>query len=66
MAIASAFIAYVGSTAYDLRKVAQYSIDPENSLYVRVRFTDSDETVITLAKSSFEEAYAAALTAEGG
>lgn len=65
MAVSSAFIAYVGTTAYDLRKVAQYCPHQDPTM-VNVRFMDSPETVITLEKASFEEAYAIALTAEGG
>jgi len=66
MAIASPFIAYIGTTGYDLRKVASYVLDADNSNQVNVRFTDSPETVIPLEKTSFESAYAASLTAEGG
>lgn len=65
MPITSPFVAYVGNTGYDLRKVQSYVPDQDPTM-VQVRFQDSPETVVTVTKESFELAYAAALTAEGG
>jgi hypothetical protein len=64
MAVSSPYIAYVGTTAYDLRKVsAVIDIDANT---VGVRFIDEPRLTVQFDKTSFEVAWQAALNASGG
>jgi hypothetical protein len=66
MPVASVFILYVGTSAYDLRKVSSavpHQTDPD---LIMVRFIDEPRTVIPFDKATFEPAWEDALTANSG
>jgi hypothetical protein len=65
MPVTSAFVYYVGNTAYDLRKVSQVW-DTNGGTQVAVRFIDDEKTFVTFGKIAFEAAWQAALNAGGG
>lgn len=66
MPVVSVYILYVGSSAYDLRKVSSAVPHQTNPLLVMVRFIDEPRTAIPFVKATFEPAWEAALNAGGG
>jgi hypothetical protein len=65
MAVTSAHIFYVGSTAYDLRKVESWWTDPDNATFVFVRFISCDTTAVKMNLAAFEAAKQASMNADG-
>ena len=63
MSVSSPYIVYVGSTAFDLRKVSSVIEPSDQPSSVIVRFIDEAKTTITLDRTSFEAAWQAALNA---
>lgn len=66
MPVVSVHILYVGTTAYDLRKVSSAIPDSSNVLRVLVRFMDDPRLVVPFVKATFEPAWQASLAAGGG
>lgn len=66
MPVVSDYILYVGSSAYDLRKVSSAVPHQTDPLLVMVRFIDEPRTAIAFVKATFEPAWEAALNAGGG
>lgn len=61
--IISPYILNYGASAYDMRKVAMYSIDGEDTNYVNVRFVNINDTSVRLPKAAFETQLQAAMNA---
>lgn len=66
MAVANVHILYVGSSAYDLRKVSSIVAHQTDPLLVMARFYDDPRTAIPFVKATFEAAWQASLDAGGG
>jgi ribosomal protein S27E len=62
MAVTSPFIWYIGTSAYDLRKVSSAVANPDPTL-INVRFIDCPQVAITFDKAAFEAAWQTCLTA---
>lgn len=60
MPVSSPYILYVGTSAYDLRKVSSVASNPSPSL-VNVRFIDCPQATIAFDKTTFEAAWESAL-----
>lgn len=61
MPVSHPHILYVGTTAYDLRKVTSVVVDQENPNIVWVRFQDENRTTVPLPRIPFETAWQASL-----
>jgi hypothetical protein len=67
MPVTSDFILYVGTSAYDLRKVSSSVPAQDDPLYRMVRFIDEPRAAIRFLAATFDPAWQAALDAsEGG
>jgi hypothetical protein len=63
MAVTSPFIYYIGTSAYDLRKVSSAVVANDDPLYLQVRFIDEPRASIRFLAATFEPAWQAALDA---
>lgn len=66
MPVVNVHILYVGTSAYDLRKVSSAVPHQADPLLVMVRFIDEAATAISFVKATFEPAWQASLNAAGG
>lgn len=65
MPVASPYILYIGTTAYDLRKVSSAVLHPSDPDITLVRFIDEPRTVFQVETTIFDVAWQAALNAAG-
>jgi hypothetical protein len=66
MPVVSVHIYYVGTSAYDLRKVSSAVEQPDDLVNVYVRFIDEPRTVLVFDAVTFLPAWEASLNATGG
>ena len=65
MPVASPYIFYVNTSAYDLRKVSSVTVNNDDASLVNVRFIDEDKTVVAINAVAFLAAWQTSLNATG-